>query len=205
MTRRFRYRPWSPPAPALPAPGAQRRILVTLGTFPNPDAPARLAAAARAAAATGAEPIVVLANREVGEQAWPERVVITGWVDTVQEAKRPDLVVHHGGAGTAYASVLAGVPAVCLPQMGDQFRNADLLANAGVCLVSTPEDADEPRVRALIEQALGDDRLSAATGSIRDENEQLRTPAVSLGSSSTQWSGSRPCGRPAHLASGQGG
>jgi L-demethylnoviosyl transferase len=171
--RRFRYRPWSPPAATLPAPGGRRRILVTLGTFPNPDAPARLAATAQAAAATGAETIVILGNRELGEQTWPDGVLIAPWVDTAQEVARCDLVVHHGGAGTAYACVVAGVPAVCLPQLGDQFRNADLLAKAGVCLVSAPEDASESRVRVLIEQALTDDRPAAATRSLRDQNAQL--------------------------------
>jgi UDP:flavonoid glycosyltransferase YjiC (YdhE family) len=172
---RFRYRPWSAPAAVrtLPERTRRRRILVTLGTFPNPDAAARLAAAARAAASTGAETIVVLGNRDISDHPWPHEAVIVPWVDTAREVARCDLVVHHAGAGTAYACLLAGVPAVCLPQMGDQFRNANLLAAAGVCLVSTPEDATETHVVALLEQALTDNRLATQAHQLCDQNALL--------------------------------
>jgi UDP:flavonoid glycosyltransferase YjiC (YdhE family) len=112
------------------------------------------------------ETIVVLGNRDISKQPWPHDVVIAPWVDTVREVARCDLVVHHGGAGTAYACLLAGVPAVCLPQMGDQFRNADLLAAAGVCLVSKPEDAHETHIVALLEQALADKGLPTQSQSL---------------------------------------
>ena len=169
---RFRYRPWSPPAVGgtLSAPIRRRRILVSLGTSPNPDAAARLATAARAAASTGAETIVVLGNRDISDQSWPDDAVVVPWIDTAREVARCELVIHHGGAGTAYASLLAGVPAVCLPQMGDQFRNANLLAAAGVCLVSKPEDANETHLVALLEQALTDNRLATQTKALRDQN-----------------------------------
>jgi UDP:flavonoid glycosyltransferase YjiC (YdhE family) len=172
---RFRYRPWSPPHAmvTLPVPTRRRRILVTLGTVPNPDAAVRLATAARAAASTGAETIVVLGNRDISVQPWPHDAVVVPWVDTVREVARCDLVVHHAGAGTAYASLLAGVPAVSLPQMGDQFRNANLLAAAGVCLVSKPEDANETRIVGLLEQALTDNRLATQIQALREQNALL--------------------------------
>jgi UDP:flavonoid glycosyltransferase YjiC (YdhE family) len=171
---RFRYRTWSPGSTVnLPEPKDRGRILVTLGTFPNPDAASRLATAARAAAASGAETVVVLGNRDAGAQTWPEGVVVVPWVDTAHEVTRCDLVVHHAGAGTAYACVLAGVPALCLPQMGDQFRNAGLLADADTCLVSSPEDAHEAHLTALMHQALADRQLAEAARAARHQNAQL--------------------------------
>jgi hypothetical protein len=38
---RFRYEPWSPPAPLLPRDTSRPRVLVTLGTFLNPEAASR--------------------------------------------------------------------------------------------------------------------------------------------------------------------
>jgi UDP:flavonoid glycosyltransferase YjiC (YdhE family) len=57
--------------------------------------------------------------------------------------------------------------------MGDQFRNANLLASAGVCLASKPQDANEAHVAALIEQALTDDRLARRASKLSDQNALL--------------------------------
>jgi UDP:flavonoid glycosyltransferase YjiC (YdhE family) len=46
-----------------------------------------------------------------------------------------DLVVHHGGAGPSWAALSAGKPAVVLPQAGDQFPDARILATAGAAHV----------------------------------------------------------------------
>jgi UDP:flavonoid glycosyltransferase YjiC (YdhE family) len=119
-----------------------------VGTFPNPDAAERLARTARAAVATGAETVIALGDRDIRDQRWPKEAWLANWINTPQEVAHCPVVVHHGGAGTSYAAVDASVPAVCLPQMGDQFRNAALLATARVCV--TPEEATDSRLRELI-------------------------------------------------------
>lgn len=43
-----------------------------------------------------------------------------------------DLVVHHGGMGTTLAAAAYGIPQLLLPQVGDQFANAEAVPRARV-------------------------------------------------------------------------
>jgi UDP:flavonoid glycosyltransferase YjiC (YdhE family) len=175
--QRYRYVPWSPPAVPLPPPDSRPRVLVTLGTVAHPDAAPRLRAAAEAAVALGAEVIVAVGNRDrLAGGAWPAGVRTADWMDLPAEVARCALVVHHGGAGTAWASLAAGVPAVCLPQAGDQFRNAELLARAGAALVVQPEDADQETLRRTIAKTFGDRSMSRAAWRVQRDNAALPGP-----------------------------
>jgi glycosyltransferase len=175
---RYRYLPWGIPAEALPPPGSTPRVLLTLGTFPHPDAADRLRTAACAAAEVGAELVVVLGHDDRGDdRGWPAGTTVVRRVDLPSEITRCSLVVHHGGAGTAWATLAAGVPAVCLPQAGDQFRNAGLLAEVGAAAVVPPDAADLPTLRRTFTQALTDPALNAGAKRVQRENESL--PPVS--------------------------
>jgi L-demethylnoviosyl transferase len=179
---RYRYVPWSPPADPLPrgtAPnyGLAGGVLVTLGTFPHPDASTRLQTAVRAIAGLDRDVVVALGNRDRANGAeWPPGVTAAAWLDLPAEVRRCALVVHHGGAGTSWATLAAGVPAVCLPQAGDQFRNANLLACANAGVVVLPEDATELAVRDAAEHALRDTDLAASATRARLANQALPGP-----------------------------
>jgi UDP:flavonoid glycosyltransferase YjiC (YdhE family) len=64
-----------------------------------------------------------------------------------------DLFVHHGGIGTTYAGLNAGVPALVIPHAFDQPYNARMVARLGVGEIL---DRNPQRWRELIDRMLGD-------------------------------------------------
>lgn len=172
---RYRYVPWSPPTSLLPRPGKLPRVLLTLGTYPHTGAELRLRAAAEAASTLDAELVVVLGNADRGSAhtGWPSGAQVTDWVDLPAESKRCALVIHHAGAGSCWAALAAGVPAIFLPQAADQFRNADLVAAAGAGVVVQPTVQEVPDLQATFAAALHDSSLAAGSRRIRDANAAL--------------------------------
>lgn len=177
---RFRFMPWSPAAAPLPAPVAGRpRVLVTLGTFDNPRAAERIRVAVEAVAGLGVEVVVALGNADrTGSGSWPDGVLVVEWLDFASEVTRCDLVLHHAGAGSSLTTATSGVAAVCLPQAGDQFRNAALLEAAGAALVLEPDQADRTRVAGLTARALADPAIAAAAARLAAHNTALPGPGA---------------------------
>lgn len=175
--RRHRYVAWAPSAPALPRPGAAPRVLLTLGTFDHSGAADRLRVVASAAATLPAEVVVVLGNpdRRPGPP-WRPGVLVRDWVNLPSEVAGCALVVHHGGAGTSWACLSAGVPAVCLPQAGDQFRNAGLLAAAGAAVPVSPDRVGEDDLAAVLAHALASPAVERAAARARGDNAALPGP-----------------------------
>jgi UDP:flavonoid glycosyltransferase YjiC (YdhE family) len=150
---------------------------VTLGTFPHPGAASRLRSAVEAAATVDTEVVVAVGSRDrLDGGSWETGVLIGDWIDLPTEITRCALVVHHGGAGTSWAALAAGIPAVCLPQAGDQFRNAELLARARVCTVLQPDDTDPTPLRETIARALGDRSMAVAAQHAHQQNAALPGP-----------------------------
>jgi UDP:flavonoid glycosyltransferase YjiC (YdhE family) len=97
----------------------------------------------------------------------PTHVHVEAWIDQVRVLAHADLVVCHGGSGTALGALAAGVPLVVVPLFADQFENARRIAAAGAGV--TVEDATDalkarqpiggsaaPRVARAIDTVLGD-------------------------------------------------
>lgn len=175
---RSRYLAWSPDLPPLPPPAAGRpRVLVSLGTFDNPHAADRLRAAVAAVASLPVEVVVALGNADRGgAQGFPETAVVAEWVDVPGEVLRCAAVVHHAGAGLSMTTITSGLPALCLPQGADQFRNAGLLAGAGAAVVLEPELADARSIRRAVLHLLDDDGPRTAAWSVRRQNDELPGP-----------------------------
>ncbi|MET1074424.1 MAG: nucleotide disphospho-sugar-binding domain-containing protein [Umezawaea sp.] len=85
-------------------------------------------------------------------------------------------VVHHGGSGTMYAAVEAGVPQLLLPNEAatDRPINAAAVVTRGIGLACSPDDVDARVLRQLI----GDDRLRAAAEEVRAETAAMPSPAA---------------------------
>jgi UDP:flavonoid glycosyltransferase YjiC (YdhE family) len=93
-------------------------------------------------------------------------VHVESWIDQAQVFGDAALVVCHGGSGTVYGALAAGVPVVVVPVFADQFANGRRVARAGAGLVVEPEAGaddgprtvisvdDAPRVTDAIEAAL---------------------------------------------------
>jgi UDP:flavonoid glycosyltransferase YjiC (YdhE family) len=97
----------------------------------------------------------------------PDNVHVETWVDQADVLPLADVVLCHGGSGTAFGAVGAGVPVVAVPLFADQFENGRRIAAAGAGLVveagpgadgsrrPLAED-DAPRIAAGIETVLAD-------------------------------------------------
>ncbi len=61
----------------------------------------------------------------------PDNVHVEAWVEQADALAAADLVVCHGGSGTTYGALAAGLPLVIVPMFADQFVNARTVAAAG--------------------------------------------------------------------------
>jgi sterol 3beta-glucosyltransferase len=94
---------------------------------------------------TAVTQLLVTAIRRVGcraiiQRGWsglaqqpnlPSHIHMTGYVPHAWLFARAACVVHHGGAGTAAATLRAGVPAICVPHFFDQFSFSDAARSLG--------------------------------------------------------------------------
>jgi hypothetical protein len=71
----------------------------------------------------------------------PAHVHVEAWIDQPTVLEHADLVVCHGGSGTVFGALAAGVPLVVVPLFADQFENGRRIAAAGAGLVvETPSE-----------------------------------------------------------------
>jgi UDP:flavonoid glycosyltransferase YjiC (YdhE family) len=73
----------------------------------------------------------------------PGNVHVEPWVDQADVLAEAQIVVCHGGSGTTFGSLRAGVPLVIVPLFADQFVNGAKVAAAGAGLmIDTGADRD---------------------------------------------------------------
>ena len=95
----------------------------------------------------------------------PPNVHVEAWVELPAALHQADLVVCHGGSGTAFAALAAGLPLVVIPLFADQFDNARRIADAGAALTVEARPSDDgsrhpvgsddvPRITAAITSVL---------------------------------------------------
>jgi UDP:flavonoid glycosyltransferase YjiC (YdhE family) len=110
----------------------------------------------------------------------PTNVHIEAWVPQEQVLPDSALVVCHGGSGTTFAALAAGVPIVFIPLFADQPANAKRVTAAGAGLIvgSNADSARAPAelgpsdvapLRAAIESVLADNSFASAARRIGDE------------------------------------
>jgi UDP:flavonoid glycosyltransferase YjiC (YdhE family) len=91
-----------------------------------------------------------LSPDQLGDVA--SNVHVEPWVNHDNAAAAASLVICHGGSGTVFGTLAAGVPLVIVPFFADQSTNAALVegAGAGIALISGMGSAEE-NVRAAKE------------------------------------------------------
>jgi len=111
----------------------------------------------------------------------PANVHLEQWVDQDRVMREADLVVCHGGSGTTFGALAAGVPLVIVPVFADQFENGRRVASAGagrtVELHPTTADGhrppitedDAPGVAEALHGVLGDDAYRRHAAELADE------------------------------------
>lgn len=118
--------------------------------------------------------------------AVPEHVHVEAWVEQDRVLEEAALVVCHGGSGTVYGALAAGVPVVTVPLFADQFDNGRRIAAAGAGLtVDAGHDRraaigvdDAPRIAATVAEALMTPALARRASEIGAQMAQ--TPAADV-------------------------
>jgi UDP-glucoronosyl and UDP-glucosyl transferase len=98
----------------------------------------------------------------------PSNVHVESWVEQARVFTEADLVVCHGGSGTAYGALAAGLPLVTVPVFADQFENSRRISAYGAGRAVEMDNRslagprrpiqveDAPQITAAIEAVLGD-------------------------------------------------
>lgn len=189
-TRRFRV---SVPLP--PPDGPERRssgdpplVYVTFGTVLShlPEAIGVFRCALDAVAELPVRVLLTVGQAtDVGHLGQvPENTRVEPWVTQDEVLRHADVVVCHGGSGTTFGALAAGLPLVVCPLFADQWRNAGLVRDAGAGLVVGgdqpppgglrglgPEDAGP--LRAAIEEVLGEPGYRRAAQQVASEIADL--------------------------------
>ncbi|MDX6310200.1 MAG: hypothetical protein QOI06_3246 [Nocardioidaceae bacterium] len=109
----------------------------------------------------------------------PANVHVETWVDQQVALGHAGLVVCHGGAGTTFGALAAGVPLVVVPLMADQPTNGRLVYQSGAGLLVETDRAGSPpeaqagvtaaRIRSAIRTVLADPSYATAARRVADE------------------------------------
>lgn len=113
---------------------------------------------------------VVFAVDEKVAETWPPQPVRhLGRLPMAQVLRACDVLIHHGGQGTALTGLLAGRPQLVLPQIDDQWDNADAVVRAGAGLSFAPDQLDPETVAARCLDLVRDNRYRDSAGAVAAE------------------------------------
>jgi hypothetical protein len=159
-------------APTLaPAPEMPPLVHVTFGTMLHHD----LAALRCVVDALADEPVHVLATignddePPWGADALPANAAVERYVPHEVLLPRCSVVVHHGGAGTMYASLAHGLPQIIVPTGADQFTNAAMISKAGLGLTMGTDALAPEAVRGAVGSVLGNEMMRARAEAVARE------------------------------------
>ena len=79
----------------------------------------------------------------------PSNVTVQSWVPQASVFPFASMVLCHGGSGTTYGALAAGLPIVFVPMFADQRTNAQLITVAGAGVVVDVGSKSEPGFRAI--------------------------------------------------------
>jgi UDP:flavonoid glycosyltransferase YjiC (YdhE family) len=116
----------------------------------------------------------------------PDNTRVERWVNQDEVLRQADLVVCHGGSGTTFGSLAAGVPLVVCPMFADQSRNARAVQDAGAGVVvgtGQPQDGglrtlrpeDALALRGAVERVLDNPSFRRAAARIAGEMAAMPT------------------------------
>lgn len=162
---------WQPPADLLAFLDAgDPPLLITLGSMYLGNGGARDTAAlfVESIRQTGTRAIIQSWQADMQELALPPGVHVAGALPHDWLMPRCAAVVHHGGFGTTSAGLRAGIPALLVPHVADQYYWGQHLRQLGV----SPAPIPLPKLRR--------EGLTAGLAELV-HNDELRTKARALG------------------------
>ena len=160
------------PVTGLVRDGGPRRILLTLGNIPIMGQHSDVMSRTLEGLSQVDADIVVAGSNRLDYPDLPPRVELVKGQPLSAIIPGCDLVIHHGGAGSALATLSAGLPALALPQMCVQYQHADRIAEVGAGLSLHPEAATAEAVRDAVDKLLDEPGPREVAGTIADEMRQ---------------------------------
>lgn len=123
--------------------------------------------------------VVVAVDPQVaaGWTGLPASVHAVGWLPLNLVLPACDVVVHHGGPGSAFTALALGVPQLALPQTADQFENAERMTQAGLGLRLLPDERSAGSVVRACGELLSDPRYRVRAAAVAAENAAGPAPA----------------------------
>ena len=97
-----------------------------------------------------------------------EHVHVAQWIDHEKLLPRCAAMVSTGGAGTIMAAILAGIPQVVIPTAWDKPDNALRISESGTGIWLAPKDCSPQRLRAAVDEVVGDPAYAENTNRIRN-------------------------------------
>jgi UDP:flavonoid glycosyltransferase YjiC (YdhE family) len=117
-----------------------------------------------------AEIVVAVDDRiAAGWPALPPAVAYAGRLPLAQTLATCAATINHGGQGTTLTALAAACPQVVLPQLDDQFDNADAVMKAGAGIRLLPEETNPAAVVRACWEVLGERSYTAAATVTADE------------------------------------
>lgn len=153
------------------------RICVSMGSLPLEAGIEGLRVTVDALAELPVEVVVAGAgSRDSALGELPANARAGGWIPHDQLLPTCDAVVHHGGAGSSMAALDHGLPQLVLPQLGDQFANADQLAQRGVAEKLDLHERTTDRTCRAVEYLLAEPSYRARAREVRTEIATMPAP-----------------------------
>lgn len=113
--------------------------------------------------------------------ALPGNVTPVGWVPMDALLLTCAAVVHHGGSGTCFNALVAGLPQLVIPQAGDQFLTAAAVGGRGVGIVAPRASTDPDGVASLIRELLDSHAIRTAVKEVSAEIAVMPPPLTLVG------------------------
>ncbi|GAA2788859.1 DUF1205 domain-containing protein [Saccharopolyspora taberi] len=158
-------------------PRTRPRVCVSMGTVPIAAGVDGLREVVRGVAGLDVEVVLTGAgSRNATLTDLPGNVRAAGWLPHDQVFPTCDAVIHHGGSGTAMNSLLTGLPQLVLPQMCDQFENAERLVAAGAARTVAFADRSPDAIAQELRLLLADPTHRQCALRIRSEIESMPAP-----------------------------
>lgn len=109
----------------------------------------------------------------------PDNVKVEKWVPQAELMRHIDLVVHHGGTGTAFTAMCLGIPQLFLQNRPgpDQLLNANMVCGTGAGERLLLADVNAEAVATQAKLLLADDERRAAARATAQEITTMPAPA----------------------------
>ncbi|XP_030032898.2 UDP-glucosyltransferase 2 [Manduca sexta] len=100
----------------------------------------------------------------------PQNVKISKWFPQSDIFRHPNLklIITQGGLQTAEEAIMAGVPVVCMPFLGDQWLNGENFVHHGVGKMLDIETVTEEEFRDAIVTVITDERYRTRMSRLRE-------------------------------------